>query len=282
MSVSSRSPTTSGRRAPVRRTHSACMAGSGLPVTSGRWPVIALTTPTIAPLPGQRPARRRDRRVGVGGHVPRAVADGDDRLGELGPADLAAVALDDRGRLVLGALDDGEPGRPRARPRRRGRRRAGRGRRRPNSSATTVAAAWELVMTSAGSAGTPSSVRCAATSSGVRAALLVTKPSRMPSARAAASARDAGHRVRAHVDDAVEVEQGHVEHGAGRRRRLPAGEGLRSRSCGLRRLPGPDAAQGAGVVPEVRAHRDGQGQVLGGQRGGRRPGSRPGPRPKWA
>ena len=55
MSVSSRSPTTSGVRAPVRRTHSACMAGSGLPVISGACPVTALTTPTIAPLPGSGP-----------------------------------------------------------------------------------------------------------------------------------------------------------------------------------------------------------------------------------
>ena len=119
--------------------------------------------------------------------MPRAGTDGDDGLGELGPPDLAAVSLDDRGGQVLGPLDDGEARRPQGR-RHRGRRRGARGRRRPSSSATTVAAAWELVMTSAGSAGDAELGEVPATSSGVRAALLVTNPSVMPVARADASA----------------------------------------------------------------------------------------------
>ena len=55
MSVSSRSPTTIGRRAPLRCTDSRCMAGSGLPVAVGVTPVVARTTPTSAPLPGSGP-----------------------------------------------------------------------------------------------------------------------------------------------------------------------------------------------------------------------------------
>ncbi|GAA5653635.1 hypothetical protein Gobs01_05057 [Geodermatophilus obscurus DSM 43160] len=51
-----------------------------------------------------------------------------------------------------------------------------------------MAAACELVITSGARAGTSRAVRCPATSSGVRDALLVTKPSRMPAARAVASA----------------------------------------------------------------------------------------------
>ena len=55
MSVSSRSPTTIGSRAPLRCTDSRCIAGSGLPVTCGSAPVAARTTPTSAPLPGSDP-----------------------------------------------------------------------------------------------------------------------------------------------------------------------------------------------------------------------------------
>ena len=47
--------------------------------------------------------------------MPGTGAHGDDGLGELGPPDLAAVALDDGGRPVLRSLDDGEPGRPECR-----------------------------------------------------------------------------------------------------------------------------------------------------------------------
>ena len=55
MSVSSRSPTTSGCRAPVRATASACSGGSGLPATTGCCPVEATITWHSAPLPGCRP-----------------------------------------------------------------------------------------------------------------------------------------------------------------------------------------------------------------------------------
>lgn len=55
MSVSSRSPTTSGRSAPVRSTVSRCMGGNGLPATCGVAPVAILTTSTAAPLPGAMP-----------------------------------------------------------------------------------------------------------------------------------------------------------------------------------------------------------------------------------
>ncbi len=55
MSVSSRSPMTSGRRAPVRSTVSRCMGVSGLPATWGVPPVAVRTTSTRAPLPGAMP-----------------------------------------------------------------------------------------------------------------------------------------------------------------------------------------------------------------------------------
>ena len=50
MSVSSRSPTTSGRRAPVRRTASRWIGGSGLPATTGRRPVADRIASTRRPV----------------------------------------------------------------------------------------------------------------------------------------------------------------------------------------------------------------------------------------
>ncbi len=55
MSVSSRSPTTSGRRAPVRATASACKGGSGFPAISGARPVAVAITWMRDPLPGCLP-----------------------------------------------------------------------------------------------------------------------------------------------------------------------------------------------------------------------------------
>ena len=75
---------------------------------------------------------------------------------------------------------------------------------------------------------------------------------------------DAGHRVRSHVDDAVEVEQGDVVDLAGRHGGAGR-EGLDRRVMPTRAASGPHSAQRPGVVPQVGAHGDGQGQVLGGQ-----------------
>ncbi len=55
MSVSSRSPTISGERAPARRTDSSCSARSGLPATRGTAPVAVRSIATSEPLPGSRP-----------------------------------------------------------------------------------------------------------------------------------------------------------------------------------------------------------------------------------
>ena len=55
MSVSSRSPTTMGARAPERSTLSACMLGSGLPVAAGVLPVALRSAATSDPLPGSAP-----------------------------------------------------------------------------------------------------------------------------------------------------------------------------------------------------------------------------------
>jgi hypothetical protein len=60
------------------------------------------------PVAGQRTARRGDRGVGIRGDVPGAPPHRDHRLGELGPADVASVSLDDRDRLVLGTRDHGQ------------------------------------------------------------------------------------------------------------------------------------------------------------------------------
>ena len=55
MSVSSRSPTISGRRAPVRRIDSRWSGGSGLPAITGSTPVAVAMTRLMAPFPGYSP-----------------------------------------------------------------------------------------------------------------------------------------------------------------------------------------------------------------------------------
>jgi len=55
MSVSRRSPTTSGCLAPVRSTDSWCSGGSGLPATSGLTPVAVAITWMNDPFPGWMP-----------------------------------------------------------------------------------------------------------------------------------------------------------------------------------------------------------------------------------
>ena len=62
MSVSRRSPTTIGVRAPDRSTLSRCMVGSGLPVDTGTTPVAWRSAATSEPLPGSGP--RGDGTVG--------------------------------------------------------------------------------------------------------------------------------------------------------------------------------------------------------------------------
>ena len=173
MSVSRRSPTISGRVAPERRIDSRCSGSSGLPATCGILPEAAWTAATSVPLPGAMP-----REVGtvvsvlvaIHGH---AAAHRVGRLGQVLPAQVGRVALDHDVGHVVGrgdrlqaqlahrrhqsvAADHQDP----AALADAGERHAGRGLRRGDD---LVAPAW-----------TPSSVRCSATASGVREALLVT------------------------------------------------------------------------------------------------------------
>ena len=104
MSVSSRSPTTSGRREPSRSTDSRCSVVSGLPATIGRHPLASATTPTRAPLPGAGPRGRGDGEVDVAGDPRQAGPHGRGPLGEHPPPDVRREPLGDRDRgLVEGA-----------------------------------------------------------------------------------------------------------------------------------------------------------------------------------
>ena len=264
MSVSSRSPTTSGRLAPVRATASACSGGSGLPATTGCCPVACAITWTSEPLPGCTPARRRQRGVGVGGHEPGAGPDGQPALGQQRVADVRARS----------------PGPPRRAGPRPWRPAAGRARAAPG------AARCRRRPAPATPAGSRSAIslrrrlrrghhvgwrararRCRPAArrwrDGVRDALLVTNASRMPRLAALASASGApGTAAAAQVDDAVQVEQGGVvglalsgsalprgsssprgrtEPGSAHRRSGPLRCRSPSRVCRLSSAPGPAA-----------------------------------------
>ncbi|SCE62263.1 hypothetical protein GA0115253_1102817 [Streptomyces sp. Termitarium-T10T-6] len=187
MSVSSRSPTTIGRFAPVRSTVSRCIGGSGFPATCGSAPVAIRTTSTAAPLPGAMP-----RAPGM----VRSVLDANHGS----PRRMAKLASANRPHVMSGppypwttaagsSSADSTGSRPRSRNATRSPSPPIASTRAPGGSwsATSRATAWAEVITSEGSAGTPSSVRCSATASGVRRALLVTYARCMPPARAAAS-----------------------------------------------------------------------------------------------
>ena len=56
MSVSSLSPTTRGRRAPVASAAASNIGRAGFPMTTGVTPVVAATAATSAPAPGHNPS----------------------------------------------------------------------------------------------------------------------------------------------------------------------------------------------------------------------------------
>ncbi len=194
MSVSSRSPTTSGRSAPIRCTVSSNSGRNGLPATtSGPWPTTACDRGDEGAVARCDPVGGRHRQVEVRGDPRQPRHHGIGALSQLAPAHVRMEALDHRERL-----------RRRCQIRARGRARGARPRaltaddqdRGPGgtSRATSRAAAWAEVTTSAASASTPRSRRCSATASGVRAALLVTKASVMPPAAAHSAKQARGHR----------------------------------------------------------------------------------------
>ena len=208
MSVSSRSPTTRGRSAPIRSRVSSKSGRNGLPATtSGRRPAAVDTAATSAPLPGAMPAGGGHGQVEVGRHPghatgerrrrPRPVAASRRRDGSPGPPPPASPPRPRR-----------EPGHARA-TRPRGpplRRREPPPQREPGSPPPGPRPA----PTSRRRSLPPrrrARCRWAATDSGVRAALLVTNASVMPSSRARRSrSGDALDRIRSSVDDAVQVE----------------------------------------------------------------------------
>ena len=109
MSVSNRSPTTIGRSEPLRSSDSRCMAGSGLPVTTGSCPVACCKAATSDPFPGSGPRGRRNRRVDVGRDPRHAAIDRDRALGELSPVQVGRVPLHHRGQFAVGRVDRDEP-----------------------------------------------------------------------------------------------------------------------------------------------------------------------------
>ena len=74
MSVSSRSPTISGRSPPHRRTVSSSSGRAGLPATTGSTPLNRRSVSTSTPWPGATPNGRRERQVGVARDPPQPVA----------------------------------------------------------------------------------------------------------------------------------------------------------------------------------------------------------------
>ena len=156
MSVSSRSPTTSGRVAPSRAAAAWNSPGSGLPTTTSARRSSAVRQHrhqgTVA---GQRSARARQGPVGVGGDPVGARPHRDTRLGELRPADLRPVALHDRDRLVVGAGHRAQADARAPRSRSAARPRPAPGRPARSRSASSAAAAPAEVSTSSGAAATP-------------------------------------------------------------------------------------------------------------------------------
>ena len=105
MSVSSRSPTTSGVRNVPRANASVSSVGCGLPATWGSLSVAARSAATIDAVPGQQAPLGRQGQVDVGRDPQRAAADGQRRFGEVRPAGLRRMALHHRDRVV-GPLPD--------------------------------------------------------------------------------------------------------------------------------------------------------------------------------
>ena len=259
MSVSRRSPMTSGRLAPVRMTDSRCSGGSGLARDDGRRARGVLDDLKQRAVAWRGAERVGDRRVGVGGDEERARVDREAALGEPAVVDAGAEALDDRGRVLSrgrdgdqAALPDGQPQRRRADHqdlrlgRQLVRQEPGRGLGRGDDVGLGDRGAHALEEggdRGRGAGGVVGHVRDV----GARPLGLLER------------LRRTGNGGAADVDDAVEVEEEDV---VGFGERFGHGPSLRCHLAELER--GSHLAQCVGVVLAVRVHRRGQGQVLGG------------------
>ncbi|TWJ16410.1 hypothetical protein LX16_2141 [Stackebrandtia albiflava] len=184
MSVSQRSPTTSGRRAPACSAAWRNISGPGLPATrSGDRPTAAATTDTREPLPGSSPRGDGIVRSGlVAAHsapsrtATAASASCSHPIPGPKPCTTAATAVDSAGHTgrsptdEISAANAEVPTTMTLLPE---------GRRSRSNTATVCAE----VRTSSGSAGTPRSESSAATSVALRDALFVTKTGGTPAAR---------------------------------------------------------------------------------------------------
>ncbi len=100
MSVSSRSPTISGRLPPTRRIVSSSSGRSGLPATVGSHPGELPQQADQDAVPRRRAVGRRDRQVGVAGHPGQPVAHQHRRPHHVAPQHVGAVAGHQRHRVV--------------------------------------------------------------------------------------------------------------------------------------------------------------------------------------
>ncbi len=189
MSVSSRSPMTSGCCAPNRATAASKMARSGLPATIGRRPTAVCTAETSVPLPGAVP-----RACGIVQSVFVATHGMSSRGGAARSANAAsarsvqatcganpwitAAGESSAERVIRNPARSSSLVSP-SPPTTRISEPAG------TSSASSLTAACGDETTSSGTTVSPSSFRCAATDAVVREALFVRYPTRMPDCCAA-------------------------------------------------------------------------------------------------
>ena len=211
MSVSIRSPTMSGRVAPVRRSASSNKPRSGLPATAtGSAPVARRTVSTSDAVAGRGAAGRGEGLVRVA-HEPRHP--GLDRvagLRQVPPADIGVEALHHGDRIVVRRRDTAEsPAFQRNRQPRPAddQHRASRGHRLGHDPGDRLARRHHV-----GLAGIQPEPRiCSATSAAVREALFVRNANRhVPRVKLADRLDRVGHRQLAAVDDAVQIEHRQV------------------------------------------------------------------------
>ena len=119
MSVSRRSPITSGCRAPVRMTDSRCSGGCGLPATTGALPVANSMTLSSDPLPGAVPCACGIVESALVATNSAPALHREAALGEPAVVDAGTEALDDGERLLGGGRDGDEAALPHGEPQRR-------------------------------------------------------------------------------------------------------------------------------------------------------------------
>ncbi len=178
MSVSSRSPTTSGVAKVPRLNASFISVGWGLPATSGFCWVATCNAATIEPLPGSNPRSEGSVRSTLAATQQRSGADGQRGLGQVRPRGVRRVPLHHRDRTLVERAGTGRSPTldtspasasvPTTRTAESG----------GTWAANKCAALCALVTTSSEAAANPRSRKCSATCSGARDALLVTYSTR--------------------------------------------------------------------------------------------------------